>query len=241
MKAVIGVPGYWKSHEEIPKLIAACNDNFICAGSTLINTKTQAFFELEVYDHDPDLKISYAYCGRKTFTDEDIQAVDKHTCTVYIIGEAGTPAFASELLKAGGALLNAGGIAVKIESSGVAHLKKDWQRLIENNELIDLYRAFVTIVKDHHFYLSYGMQVIGYPEGQVFFIGDNGVNDGQLQVLDVFLVSLLMDDLQLANDHTFALTTEKPKYVLKHVYYDKYPEDDLFFNPHGVWQLTKQK
>jgi hypothetical protein len=240
MKAVIGVPGYWTNQEEIGKLIGACNEDFICAGSTLINTKTQAFFELEVYDHDPDLKISYAYCGRKTFSDEDIQAVDKHTCTVYIIGEAGTPGLASELVKAGGALLNAGGIAVKIESSGVAHLKKDWLKFIEKNDLMDLYQAFVTIVKDHHFYLSYGMQVIGYPEGQVFFVGEGGANDGQLHLLDVFLISLLMDDLQLDNDHTFALAAEKPQYVLKHVYYDKYPEDDLFFNPHGVWQLTRK-
>ena len=128
MTAVIGVPGYWESKEEIIQQIIAGNDDFICAGSTLINTKTQALFELEVYDYDPDLKISYAYCGRRTFTDEDVQAVDEHTYTVYVIGESGSPTLARELLKAGGAVLKAGGVAVKIESSGGGTFKT---RLVE--------------------------------------------------------------------------------------------------------------
>ncbi len=237
MKAVIGVPGYWKSREEIVKQIVANNEDFICAGNTLINTQTQALFELEIYPHDPDLKISYTYCGRKTFTDADIAAVDQHTLTVYIIGEAGNPELARELIKAGGALLNAGGIAVKIESSGVAHLKKDWMYFVKNDELVDLYKAFVTVAKSTQFYLSYGMQVLGYPEGQVFFIGEDGLSRGELQVLDVFLISLLIDEPKLENDHTFGLNAAQPKYTLKHVYYDKYPEDDLFFNPQGIWQL----
>lgn len=241
MTAVIGVPGYWKNKEEVMQQITAHNNEFICVGSTLINTKTQALFEIEVYDHDPDLKISYAYCGRRTFTDKDVQAVDKHTYTVYIIGESGSPALAYELVKAGGAVLNAGGIAVKIESSGVAHLKKDWLNFIKKDDNLELYKAFVTIVKDKQFYISYGMQVIGYPEGQVFFVGEDGVEGGQLQVLDVFLVSMLIDDLQLADDHTFALSDKNPKYLLKHKYYDKYPEDDLFFNPQGIWQLRKME
>ena len=239
MKAVIGVPGYWKNREEIVKKVAASNKDFICAGSTLMNTQTQAFFELEVYDHDPDLKISYTYCGRKTFTDQDIAAVDRHTFTVYIIGEAGTPELARELIKAGGTLLNAGGIAVKIESSGIAHLKKDWMYFVKNDELIDLYKAFVTVAKSKQYYLSYGMQVMGCPEGQVFFIGTDGISRGEFQVLDVFLISLLIDDPKLENNHTFALDTAQPKYTLTHVAYDKYPEDDLFFNPQGIWQLRQ--
>lgn len=239
MKAVIGVPGKWGSKDEILPLILATNEDFICAGSSLINTQTQALFELEVYGYNPDLKISYTYCGRKTFTEQDIRSIDEHTYTVYIIGEAGTPGLAYELLKAGNALLNAGGMAVKVESSGIAHLKQHWQRLMADNDIMALYQAFTTIAKSTQFYLSYGMQVMGYPEGQIFFIGEDGENGEQLKVLDVFLTSVLIDQSILNSECTFSLSKHQIPYQLKHVYYDKYPEDDLFFNPQGIWQLTQ--
>ena len=52
-----------------------------------------------------------------------------------------------ELIDVGVGLLKAGGLAIKIETAGIAHTKEDWYQLLENQDYFSLYSHFVVLIK----------------------------------------------------------------------------------------------
>ena len=43
----------------------------------------------------------------------------------------------------------------------------------------------------------------------------------------------------LESGHTFSLTADSPRFRLELLTDDRHPEDDLFHNPHGLWNLKR--
>ena len=71
---------------------------------------------------------------RPSLTDDDYLAIRKHLCTAYVLsgnyGRDDAAEQAQRMMYAAQVLLDAGGIAVKCESSGIAHSKARWGELV---------------------------------------------------------------------------------------------------------------
>ncbi len=233
---ILGIPGRWTDRTDIVAAIAQRSEGFICTGTVLYNTATRDSYHIDVYDHDPALARAFALAGRHSLTETDLRLIADHTYTLYIIGNGGSPDAARRMMQAAAGILRAGGLAVKIETTGKAHSISDWMALANAQEPAALYRAYVTLIEGNDSFYSCGMHNLGLPDAIV--AGKRAPGDAAT-LLETFLLYLLLEQPRLRDGHTFSVDTDAPRYKLRHVTCTLYDRDDPFYNPYGMWQLSK--
>ncbi|MDQ7862244.1 hypothetical protein RCO48_18265 [Peribacillus frigoritolerans] len=116
---------------------------------------------MEIHDYEPTLKESFSYASKDAFSENALEDINGHTFTVYIIADVSDTGTVIDLIDAGAAILKAGGMAVKIETAGIAHSKEDWQHLHQSPDILSVYAHFVTIIGEEDYYCSFGMKAFG--------------------------------------------------------------------------------
>jgi hypothetical protein len=144
--------------------------------------------------------------------------------------------WARRMLRVGCALLQAGGIAVKVESTGIAHSADKWMEFARSGDLFQLYRAFVTLIKGSEYFYSCGMHNFGLPDVSV---GSNLGPDDASRLLNQFNCFVLSENPALADGETFSVAAGASRYGLKKERCELYPHDDPFYNPFGRWHLIE--
>jgi len=89
------------------------------AGYIIHNAKKDIGFQVEVYEHDPNLREAFSCASRDTFDESLLEEIERHTLTVYVRANVNGFEGLKEVVDVGAALLKAGGLAVKIETSGI--------------------------------------------------------------------------------------------------------------------------
>ncbi len=201
-----------------------------------MNVATKQMFELEIYDHDPDLAHAFRIAGRRSLSEADLAAIDAHSFTLYVITSGGSTNGARNVMQAVSGLLRAGGLAVKVESAGVAHSRADWLSLLADDRDLALYHAFVTLIgREDKTYYSCGMHNLGYPDAVVSAAIDP---DTAAHLLNQFLMYTLVEHPVLEEGHTFSIGADSPFYRLTHEAQTRYPQTSPFHNPFGLWRLV---
>jgi hypothetical protein len=52
---ILGLPGQWPTRSDIPSSIARLTDGLLVAGKVLLDTTANQSYQLDIYEHDPDL------------------------------------------------------------------------------------------------------------------------------------------------------------------------------------------
>lgn len=235
IETIIGIPGRWKNKSEIVTEIASKSDGYIFVGDLLLNNNEKELYRLEIYEYDQDLPKSFMYAGN--FTDDQLKNIGEHNSTIYLIAKSGNLNSISSINKAVCGLLKAGGLAVKVESSGVAHTSDEWFQLAYSGKPEDVVNAYVTILEDGKTYYSCGMHNLGYRDA-IITTASPSENAGYL--ISAFLSHVLSTNTELKQDEIFILSPNSPKYLLEQEECKTYEEDDLFFNPFGYWRLREK-
>lgn len=191
-------------------------------------------YKLEVHDYDADLAKAFEIAGRPRMGQADIQAIRSHTFTLYLIATGGSTEHAQKVLNVGCGLLQAGGLAVKVETTGKAHSSKDWLALAAANNETALYHAFITLIGGNGRYYSCGMKNLGYRDAIVE--GDISSKEAS-RLLQNFLLYVLIEKPAIGDGHTFSETQDSRHYRLHAMHCDTYPSRHLFYNPFGMWQI----
>lgn len=233
---IIGVPGFWSSRKEFIKDIAEKSSGYLYAGGILIDTLSGDKWVLELHEYDSNLLRAFEIAGQNSITDSELNSIADHTFTAYIVGEGGSTDSALAIMPAVSALLNAGGIAVKVETAGKAHSKYDWLLLTDDKSLTALYYAYVTLVADQNEAYSCGMHNLGLPDA-VIAVGPS--IEETLTTLEAFLLYMLLEKPNLHDGNTFSINERSSVYSLTFVQNYLYADDDLFYNPYGNWKLSR--
>ncbi|CAG7652764.1 hypothetical protein PAESOLCIP111_06622 [Paenibacillus solanacearum] len=234
-KIIIGVPGKWKNRTDIVQAIVSYSEGYIFAGHIIKKIDSDEVFELDIYDHDPNLVKAFTYASQGRFPDELISEIDNHTYTLYVIGDSGSINEVRKISNVITGLLKSGGIAVKIENSGIAHSFEDWISM-NSEEISELFNSFVTFARSEEFYYSCGMQVFGLPDATIETI----VSPEEAgYVLSNFLYFILTENPKLNNGETFSVSLDDTKYKLNFTDCNYFDKDELFYNPYGIWNLKK--
>jgi len=235
IQTVVGIPGAWTSQAAIGTSIAQKSDGFLLTGGTIMNRATRYSVQCEVYEHDSALQQAFALAGRRSLNQADLQAIATHTYTLYIVGRGGTVEAARRIMDVAVGLLKAGGIAVKVESAGLAHSARDWMAFAAHPEATALYHAYVVLISKGSLFYSCGMHNLGLRDAIV-----SGVEDlnTAASLLETFLLYTLLESPNLADEHTFSVSADTPRYSLTAEACQFYPPDDLFYNPFGMWHLS---
>ena len=235
-KIILCVPGLWPTRSDVVTTIAGHSDGWLFLGMLLMETATKRTCELEVCGPDERLVGAFTAAGFGGRVDEKIlPRIGQHRHVLYAVCDAGSLDAARYAVRAGAALLRAGGLAVKVESAGVAHGPERWGRLAADDATpFDLYAALVTLVRGEAEFYSCGMHAFGLPEAS----GPRGLGvDDAAALLNQFNLFQIIDSPRLNDGETFSVDADAPRYRLRRRPCTTYPPDDPFHNPAGVWHL----
>ncbi|QDT10858.1 DUF4261 domain-containing protein [Planctomycetes bacterium K23_9] len=237
-KLVIGVPGNWADHTAIVNSIATNSGGYLFVGALMSHVESKEVCKLEVYDRAPDLLAAYTLAGCGKISDDDLAAIGDHSNALYVSGPSNSPDSAKTLMRFAAALLDCGGIAVKIESTGIAHSAQRWRELTQDGSPPALMRAFVTYVGSAGSFYSCGMHNLGLPDAT---LEADVMPETAATLLDTFLLYLISESPEMSDDETFAIDDRSPRYTITKAECTEFPPGNLFHNPHGVWQLRPVK
>lgn len=143
----------------------------------------------------------------------------------------------SQLASIGRALQQAGGVAVRMESSGSPSDWETWLAQMESGTARELYEASVIVVGDDDGTIfTCGMHVFDLPEAQVQFA------DPQEAVywLNVFSVYQIAEQPVLASGHTFQPDPDSTRRKLERWPDHRHHPQDGRHNPFGVWRFLAE-
>jgi uncharacterized protein YegJ (DUF2314 family) len=236
-KIIVGVPGPWSGPGELMAAILEANERtsetYLPLPGRIVHPHSGATFELDPYDRNPDLAAAFEAAGQGKLPPETLAAVDAHQSTAYVLSDGQSPDAARSMLALVDHLLEAGGVAVKVESSGVAHTAERWRHFARaRRETTALYDAFVVLVGGEEFFYSCGMHNLGLTDASV--AAEVGLQAGA-EVLSAFNHRQLFGGPVLAEPFQVAFGEPAFSCELQPFGYD--PEDPLN-NPHGRWHLA---
>lgn len=231
---IIGIPGNWKNRTEIIQSVASKSEGYLMAGNIIHNSQKNIGFQVEVYDYDPNLKEAFIYASRDTFQQSLLDDIEQHTYTIYVIADVKDIGDVKDVVDVGVGLLKAGGLAVKIESSGVAYTIEDWNELHSNKDVFPLYSHFVTLIGEDECYFSCGMKAFGLPD---VVIPSSIDPEEAANILNNFNLYNIVENPIFKNGETFSISEDTPVLKITAINDFRYDQEDLFFNPYGLLEL----
>jgi uncharacterized protein DUF4261 len=232
-ETVLCIPGPWKDRAELLVRIFENSGEYMFAGQILMHGEFKEYFELQVEGPDPRMADAIAAAGRHWATAADLAQIASHNLVLYLVGPGGSRQRAESFMRAAAGLLKAGGMAVKVESSGIAHDRTTWLDMTKRLYLFSAHRAFVVSITGSDVYTC-GMHNLGYPDAIV--ARAESEDPGQL-VYD-FSRYVFTETPTIHPGETFSASPDAPCYRLTKEECRLYEEGSLFANPYGMWRLT---
>ena len=232
---VLAIPGLWPTRADIIGAIVR-QGRFLFTGDSFTDLSTQLSYSLDIHERDEKLAGAIAFAGQHSITREDIVQLQRHTFVLYLIGPGGLAGAARDIMPVASSLLQTGGIAVQIVTSGAAHSAPYWHLMTEHRaNLPALFDAYVTLAQQDGRFFSVGMQVFGLPDALVEGAPDPN-EAGEL--LQTFLLFALLENPALKDGQSFRVDPESPAYRLTYGPSDLQEPDNLMYNPYGIWRLS---
>ena len=231
---VLCIPGPWQSRSELLEAILNANSGYLFAGQVLMHMETKQACELEFHARDPRMGAAFRAAGPHWAATPDMQRIDEHASVVYMVADGGAVIAAEALMQAAAALLDADGLGVKVESSGVAHSPAAWRELCANLHLFSAHRAYVLYITGPQVY-SCGMHNLGLRDAIVENDGDTA---GAVELIRGFTRYLFTEAPTIRAGQTFRAEQGAPAYRLSDDPGPGYEKDSLYANPYGCWRLT---
>ena len=216
--------------------------------------------EHEWHEHDDRMisafQSSACQCD-PSLTENDFASIVEHSRVLYILSPNFTAADAPDvsrgLLRLGGRLLEAGALAMKCESSGIAHGRARWLELAREAEDADswlaLYRGYVQLpIQDGDDYYTCGLHLLGQPDliasGALLRQVRGSTKDPGWTAVELFraFAHYQLAECtpgQFASGHTFSPDAASPRFRVLWEECTGYEEDDFFFNPFGRWRFAE--
>jgi uncharacterized protein YegJ (DUF2314 family) len=234
-RIILGVPGRWPDRGAILAAIAKTHrpPRYLALGAVIMELGSKRGFGFEVYDRDDRLASAFHAASQGRFTAEQLAAIDEHTFTVYLVGNEATRAEAASMMPLATAVLDAGGLAVKVETAGVAHTAERFRHYAAARTTLALYDSMVVLVGGEDFHFSCGMHNFGLPDASV----DASLGlEGGAEQLHAFNQWQLLNGPRIKEGDAFQAAETDPAFRLTHHPFG-YEPDDLLNNPHGRWHL----
>jgi hypothetical protein len=234
---VLCIPGPWRSRTDLIAALISSNSGYLFAGQLLMNVVTKHSCELDFQPADPRMEAAFRAAGPHWAGTPEMQRIASHASVAYLVADGGGAMTAEALMQAANALLDAGGLGVKVESSGVAHAPAAWRELCADLHLFSAQRAYVLYVTGEQVY-SCGMHNLGLRDAIVENDGDTAE---AVELLRVFTRYLFTESPAIRAGQTFGAAEDAPVYRLLDDPGPGYEEGSLYANPFGFWRLVRAR
>ena len=189
-------------------------------------------YNVDIRNADLRMWRAFAAAGPHWLNTPEMIAIKDHHMVVYIVGEGGSPQRADRLMLAAVGLLNAGGLGVKVESTGVAHSPNAWRDFTKKAYLKSLHTAYVIYLTGDEC-VSCGMHNLGLKD----VIVATADAENPVELLRTFTQYMFIEKPVLGERQTFGTGADAPCYRMTHEPCTQYEAGSLFINPFGMWRL----
>jgi hypothetical protein len=241
---ILCVPGCWKDRTEFVRQVVSLDDaakspagdpngQYMFAGMILADLEAKDHVPLDFCPADAKLPRAFEIAGQGKLPEELLVELKQHSAVVYVRFPLDLPRERERVLKFSSVLRRAGGLAVKVESAGVAHTWERWSLLLSGTPF-DLYSAVVVLVGDEKYFYSSGMHHFGLPESAV----PRSIPAADAaDLVNRFNYWRIVERPVLSDGHTFSPTPSAPHFRMTLEPDSRHEVDDPFHNAHGVWCL----
>ncbi len=231
---ILAIPGPWRDRKELIGAIVKANaGQAIAAGMILMDVTAKRHAEFQVWERDDDLAQAMFKGSGKTLDADTVAAIERHAIVPTLTIDATAEGLAERLAFFSGVMRKAGGVAVKVDKSGVCHPWERWERRLTANPW-DLYYALMVSVADAGRISSFGMKQFERPDASIPEAGGPDV----AQTLAAFNIYQWTEQPVFKDGHTFSPEADAQRYRLMHIEDHRYGQDHPYTNPQGLWQLT---
>lgn len=228
---ILCIPGPWETRRQLIRALIEISDGrYLMAGHILLDSTTNDSLKIDWEPHDPRMADAFR---ASSHTEETVSEVCAHRSVVYLHFPLNVREQRERILKYTDILRKAGGIAIKLENSGLSHPWCRWFEWLSAPFENAHYLAFVIHAWDDCGGYSCGMHHFGLPDA----ITDEGGVDG-LTSLQAFNQYMLMESPDLRSGHTFSKDDDSPRFRLEWADDDRFAPGELYHNPFGLWRLT---
>lgn len=234
---VICIPGPWKDRGQLVQSIASQTaGGFLLAGFVLADTRSQDAVKLEYEPRSSQMRRSFEIAARGSFPQELLTKIDQHEGVVFLHFPVQILKERKRVASFTGAIRRCGGLAVKIESAGIAHEWDRWLYVLTSGDAAELYKSFVVIVRDSAHYYSCGMHHFELPETEA----DGSMPTREaVNLIDQFNYWQIVERPEIASGSTFSVAPNAPTYRVTLGKDARHENDDPFRNESGVWTLER--
>lgn len=234
---IVCIPGPWESRKAfLEALIPTTRGEFMFAGMLLAHPKGNDHVQMDFFEPYDQMTEAFSYAGQGKLSQETLSRIAQHRSVVYLHFPLDIASQRLRVIKFTEVIQQCGGIAVKLETSGIAHEWERWFSLLRSENPFDTYCASAVLIADQAHYYSCGMHHFGLPDAQIPRTFDA---EDAADLLNQFNYYRILEKPLLETGHTFSLTADSPRYRLELLTDHRHSEDDLFHNPHGLWNLTR--
>ena len=162
---IICIPGPWAAREDLIRaLVGAHEGRYLMAGLIVLDTTGQDSLTIDWQVRDPRMTDAFRPSAH---SDETLAAISAHRSVVYLHFPRDVRAQRERILKYSDVLRKAGGIAIKLENSGLSHPWSRWFEWLSAPFENQHYLAFVIHAWDDSGGYSCGMHQFGLPDATV--------------------------------------------------------------------------
>lgn len=233
---ILCIPGTWTDRNDFLRQVITYEPQgrYMFAGMVLVDVQGKDHVPLDFGEADPNIARAFEIAGQGRFSPELLAQIKAHTSVVYLHFPLNLPEQRERILKFTRIIRDLGGIAVKVESCGLAHSWERWNELLSGN-LFEVYCAGVVLVGDTGHYYSCGMHHFGLPECEV---ASSTPIEAAAELMNQFNFWQIHDKPTVSSGQTFSVTEKAPRFRSSLQPDTRYDKEDLFHNPHGIWRLT---
>ncbi|MEL7007821.1 MAG: hypothetical protein AAGM29_04315 [Cyanobacteria bacterium J06588_4] len=215
---------------------------YVFLGRIFRSTTNSNSCEMEIVqtgDRSPELRLSLAeefeLAGQDKIPLATLQQIRHCQQVVYLTSGNTEYNACRQIASLAHALLEVGGIAIKVDSAGLAHSRETWLANYNSDDVFDIYSLYVVLAEGKDCYYSCGMHNFGKADVAISLESDIGL---AIYVMNVFNYYRLTESPILQAGHTFRPDIECPSYRLEWIADHESSADSAQYNPHGRWHLT---
>src|SRR3712207_2707292 len=133
---VIGVPGTWDATTSVDLVRGLLERGYLMTGGLgglVLEAETQRPlpFEVDVQGPDPRLRSAFEAVSGGQLSKAVLSKIARHTMTLYAVTyEPPSAELCLQVMRFANLLLELGGLAVKVDTAGVAHSAQRWRELL---------------------------------------------------------------------------------------------------------------
>ncbi|MEM7591498.1 MAG: hypothetical protein AAF383_08250, partial [Cyanobacteria bacterium P01_A01_bin.83] len=206
-KIALTIPTKLQNRQEIAAALESkYSEDYLLIGRIFQSTITTHSCEIDIYNAADNFSLPWKMTGQNNISLTLDQFNFEQQLVLLTSIDTGYEA-CRQIAQLAQVFLQIGGIAIRVESTGIIHEPQKWLDNYNSSDVFDIYTLFITLVEGDYSYYSCGMSNFGKADVEIEILEELSL---AIYVMNVFNYYRLTESPILQDGHTFQPDIECP-------------------------------